>query len=100
MAPGASRPYRSPVGITGAVVAGVMSAAIFVGVMLNPDYRSAIVAIAVVFVVGLAAFALWGRTRLVLSPEEEYALNGGLDGRLPSGGEPALDEELDSMLTR
>lgn len=76
--PGAARPYRSPVGIPGAVVAGLMSAAIFVGVMLNKDYRSAIVAIAVVFVVGLAAFALWGRTRLVLSPEEEYALAGGL----------------------
>ena len=87
--PKASRPYRSPVGIAGAVLAGVMSAAIFVGVMLNKDYRAAIVAIAVVFVVGLLAFALWGRKRLVLSPEEEYALSGGLH----AGGTDAAEVE-------
>ena len=28
----------------------------------------------------LAVFALWGRKRLVLSPEEEYAVSGGLHG--------------------
>ena len=98
--PNAARPYVSPTGIAGAVVAGLLAAMIFVGVMLNPDYRLAIIAIAVVFAIGLGTFAVYGRTRLILSPEEEYALNGGLDGRLPSGGEPALDEELDSMLTR
>ena len=84
--PGAARPYRSPVGIAGAVVAGLLAAAIFVGVMLNPDYRSAIVAIAVVFAVGLVVFALVGRKRLVLSPEEEYALSGGLHA---TSAEPA-----------
>lgn len=76
--PDAARPYRSPVGVPGAVFAGLIAAVIFVGVMLNPDYRTAIVAIAVVYAVGLAAFALWGRSRLILSPEEEYAMSGGL----------------------
>jgi ethanolamine permease len=34
----------------------------------------AIIAIAVVYIVMLIGFAVWGRHRLVLSPEEEYAL--------------------------
>jgi ethanolamine permease len=76
--PNAVRPYSSPTGVPGAVVAGLLAAMIFVGVMLNPDYRLAIIAIAVVFALGLAAFALWGRQRLILSPEEEYAMSGGL----------------------
>jgi ethanolamine permease len=83
--PDAARPYRSPVGVPGAVVAGLLAALVFVGVMLNPDYRSAIVAIAVVYLVGLVAFALWGRSRLILSPEEEYAMTGGLGSGAESG---------------
>lgn len=77
--PDAARPYRSPVGVPGAVVAGLLALAIFVAVVLNPDYRAAIAAIGVVFAVALVAFAVWGRSRLILSPEEEYALAGGLD---------------------
>ncbi|WP_024286184.1 amino acid permease [Cellulomonas sp. KRMCY2] len=94
--PDAARPYVSPVGVPGAVVAGLLALMVFVGVMLNPDYRPAITAIAVVFVGGLALFALWGRKRLILSPEEEYALGGGmgtpgrlLDDPATSGSAPA-----------
>jgi ethanolamine permease len=76
--PTALRPYVSPVGVPGAVVAGAIAVLTFVGILFNEDYRPAIVAIAVVFVVGLVLFALWGRHRLVLSPEEEYAMSGGL----------------------
>ncbi|MGY1783359.1 amino acid permease [Geodermatophilus sp. SYSU D01036] len=86
--PNAVRPYRSPYGVPGAVFAGLVAALVFVGVVLNPDYRPAIVAIAVVFALGLAAFALVGRHRLVLSPEEEYALTGGLHAG-PAGEDPA-----------
>ncbi|QTE30905.1 amino acid permease [Pengzhenrongella sicca] len=74
--PDKPRPYVSPTGVPGAVVAGLLALTILVGVMLNPDYRLAIVAIAVVFAIGLTTFALWGRNHLVLSPEEEYALGG------------------------
>ncbi len=95
--PDAVRPYLSPTGVPGAVVAGLLAAMIFVGVMLNPAYRLAIVAITVVYVVALALFAVWGRTQLILSPEEEYALNGGLAGT--GAEEPDLDEELDALLT-
>lgn len=75
--PTAHRPWVSPVGIPGAVVAGVIAAITFIGVFLNPDFRPAIIAIAVLYAIGLALFGLVGRTRLVLSPEEEYAVSGG-----------------------
>lgn len=76
--PNAKRPYLSPMGIPGAVLAGVISAAIFLGFLLNEAFRPAIVAIAIVYVIGLVLFAVDGRKRLVLSPEEEYAMTGGL----------------------
>jgi ethanolamine permease len=76
--PNAARPYRSPLGITGAIIAGVIAAAIFIGLALNPTFFIAIVAVAVIYVIGLILFAVWGRKQLVLSPEEEYAVSGGM----------------------
>lgn len=101
--PDAVRPYRSPVGVPGAVVAGLLALMVFVGVMLNPDYRPAIIAIAVVYAAGLAAFALWGRKRLILSPEEEYALTGALgaapaDAAAGRDGEAFDDAEAEALL--
>ena len=78
--PNANRPYRSPWGVPGAAVAGVLSLAIFFGFFINEPARPAIVAIAVVYLVMLLIFAFYGRKRLVLSPEEEYAVSGGLHG--------------------
>ena len=91
--PNASRPYRSPFGVGGAVFAGAVAALIFVGVMLNEDYRQAIIAIAVIYVVALVGFAIFGRHRLVLSPEEEYAMSGGLHGDPQAEGYGAIDVE-------
>ena len=42
--------------------------------------RPAFAVIAVVYVVMLLIFALDGRKRVMLSPEEEYAVSGGLHG--------------------
>ena len=78
--PNAKRPYRSPWGVPGAVVAAVIAALIFLGFLLNPTFVPAIIAIVVVYAVMLIIFALWGRHRLILSPEEEYAVSGGLHG--------------------
>jgi ethanolamine permease len=78
--PNARRPWVSPTGNAGAIVALVIAAITFVGVLINPDYRPAVIAIVVFYIVGLLAFALYGRHRLVLSPEEEYAVTGGLHG--------------------
>ncbi|WP_129786203.1 amino acid permease [Promicromonospora panici] len=85
--PDAVRPYKSPTGVWGAVVAGVISVAAFLGILLNSAFQVAVVTFVVVFVVGLALFALVGRKRLVLSPEEEYAMSGGLSAG--AGGDGA-----------
>ena len=76
--PNAKRPYTSPVGVPGAVVAGIIALAVFIGFLLNPPFLPAIGAIAVLYVIMLVVFALVGRNRLVLSPEEEYALSNGM----------------------
>lgn len=92
--PTAVRPYVSPLGNTGAIVAGLLAAVTFVGVLLNETYRPAIVAIAAVYVIALLGFALFGRHRLVLSPEEEYAMSGGLHRDPAVEDYKALESEL------
>ncbi|MBX3098968.1 MAG: amino acid permease [Salinibacterium sp.] len=92
--PTAKRPYLSPTGIPGAVVAGLIAVLIFVGFILQEAFRPAIIAIAVVYVVMLALFALFGRTKLVLSPEEEYALSGGMHGDPQAEGYDAMEGEV------
>jgi len=74
--PNLNRPYKSPLGSMGAIVGGVIAALIFIGQALNEGYRDAIIAIAVVYVIGLLGFALFGRKKLVLSPEEAAAVKG------------------------
>ncbi|WP_448004079.1 amino acid permease [Agromyces bauzanensis] len=93
--PNANRPYLSPWGVPGAIVAGVIAALIFVGTLINPTFLPAIIAILIVYVVMLIGFAVYGRHHLVLSPEEEYAVSGGLHGdpqKEGYGGE--VEEEL------
>jgi len=94
--PNANRPYRSPWGVPGAAVAGILSLAIFFGFFINEPARPAIVAIAAVYIVMLLIFAFYGRKRLVLSPEEEYAVSGGLHGdpQKEGYGGPVEDELL------
>jgi ethanolamine permease len=70
------RPYKSPVGNAGAWIAGLLALLIFIGQALNPAYRQAIIAIAVVYLLGLLYFGLVARNNLVLSPEEEAAVKG------------------------
>jgi len=92
--PTAKRPYLSPTGIPGAIVAGLIAAAVFVGFLLNPPFLPAIVAIAIIYVIMLALFALYGRHRLVLSPEEEYAISGGLHGDPQAEGYDAMETDV------
>ncbi len=92
--PNAKRPYVSPWGIPGAVVAAVISALIFLGFLLNAAFQPAIIAIVIVYVLILLGFAIWGRHRLVLSPEEEYALSGGLHGDPETEGYDAMEAEM------
>ncbi len=92
--PNAKRPYKSPWGIPGAVVAAIISALIFLGFLLNAAFQPAIIAIAIVYALILLGFALYGRHRLVLSPEEEYALSGGMHGDPETEGYDAMEGEV------
>ena len=74
--PNLNRPYKSPVGVPGAAVAALLALLIFVGQALNPALTTAIQAIAIVYVIGLLGFGLFGRKKLVLSPEEQAAISG------------------------
>ncbi len=92
--PNAKRPYKSPWGLPGAYIAAIIAAFVFVGFLLNPTFQPAIIAIVIVYVLILAAFAVWGRHRLVLSPEEEYAISGGLHGDPQADGYDSMEAEV------
>jgi ethanolamine permease len=81
--PAAKRPHRSAFGVPGAVVAGVISLVVFIGVLLNPAYTLAIYTVVVLYVLALVYFALRGRHNLVLSPEEEYAISESMHVSVP-----------------
>lgn len=67
------RPYRSPLGISGAALAIAISIATLLTLFLNRDYRPGVVGAAIWFLLGIAYFALHGRHHLVLAPEEQFA---------------------------
>ena len=73
--PNMNRPFVSPVGVPGAVVAGVIALASLGAILYNDDYRPGVYGVAIVYVVAMAYFAIAGRHRLVLSPEEEAAMS-------------------------
>ncbi len=75
--PNANRPYKSPWGTFGAYSAAAIAALVFIGLLINPAFQAAIVAIIIVYVLILLGFGLHYRKQLVLSPEEEYAMSGG-----------------------
>ncbi len=78
--PNIERPYRSPVGIWGAAIAGVIAVVSLVSLYLDETYRPGVIGTAIWFVLGLVYFAVSGRNKLVLSPEEEFALTSGNKG--------------------
>ena len=78
--PNIDRPYRSRFGIPGAVVAGSLAAIALVSIFLNDAYRPGVYGVAVYYILGVLYFAIAGRHRLVLSPEEEFALTAGEHG--------------------
>jgi ethanolamine permease len=74
--PDMERPYRSKFGIPGAA-ATVLIAIVTVGYqMKDPIYRAGVIGVIIWFAVGVAYFALFGRKKLVLSPEEAFAMGG------------------------
>ncbi len=75
--PDIARPYVSKLGVPGAIVAAVIAAVSLISLFFNPDYRPGVVGVAIWFVAAIAYFAIAGRHKLVLSPEEEFAMSGG-----------------------
>lgn len=71
--PDIERPYRSPLGVAGAILAIAISAITLVLLFLNRDYSAGVIGAAVWFLCGIAWFALHARHRLILAPEEEFA---------------------------
>jgi ethanolamine permease len=78
--PNIARPYRSSWGETGAIVAGIIAVVALVSIFLNEDYLPGVYGVAIYYILGLIYFAIAGRNRLVLSPEEEFALTKGERG--------------------
>jgi ethanolamine permease len=78
--PNIERPYVSKWGIPGAAIAGIIAVVSLVSIFLNEDYRPGVYGVAIYYILGLLYFAIAGRNRLVLSPEEEFALTAGEKG--------------------
>ncbi|MDW5377794.1 amino acid permease [Halomonas sp. HP20-15] len=72
--PGMERPYRSPFGNAGAWVTIVIAVVTIFFQLSDATYRIGVVGVAAWFAVGIVYFALVGRHRLILSPEEEFAV--------------------------
>ncbi len=72
--PGLARPYRSPMGVTGAAITIVIAAVTLVYQLLDPVFAAGVLGVGAWFAVGIAWFALVWRHRLVLSPEEAFAV--------------------------
>ncbi len=68
------RPYVSPMGVAGAVIAGIIALVTLVVLFRNPDYNKGVIGAAIWFLLGIAYYAVYARRRLVLAPEEEAAL--------------------------
>jgi ethanolamine permease len=71
------RPYASPAGVAGAAIAGGIALLTLIILPFNEAYRDVVLGVGAFFLVGLLYFAIAGRHRLVLSPEEEFALGHG-----------------------
>lgn len=67
------RPFISPLGRSGAIVAGLIAMATLIFLFVNPDYRPGVYGVAIWFALSLAYFGLYARHRMILSPEEEFA---------------------------
>jgi ethanolamine permease len=79
-------------------VAGGLAAISLVAIFLNEGYRPGVYGVAIYYVLGVLYFAIAGRHRLVLSPEEEFALTQGEAGIPEAAGFTASHEEQAAIL--
>jgi ethanolamine permease len=75
--PNLHRPYRSPFGIAGAAICMIIAAVTLYFQLTDAVFQTAVIGVAVYYVIMMAYFLLFGRHKLILSPEEEFALTKG-----------------------
>jgi ethanolamine permease len=78
--PNIERPFRSPLGVPGAWLTVVIALVTIFFQLSDPVYRVGVLGVAVWFVIGILYFHFYARNRMVLSPEERFAM-GHRDGR-------------------
>jgi ethanolamine permease len=79
--PDIERPYRSPLGVPGAILAGAIALVTLLALfVVDPVYQKVVVGAALWYALGLVYFAVYARRRLVLSPEEAFAVRAEPDG--------------------
>ncbi len=73
--PSLARPYKSPLGIPGAIVGAVLAIISLFACFSIADYRPGVIGVGVFMAVAIAYFMLYSRKKLVLqAPEEQIAL--------------------------
>ncbi|HEY4892055.1 MAG TPA: amino acid ABC transporter permease, partial [Reyranella sp.] len=72
--PGLARPYRSPLGVAGAIVTLVVATITLAFQLVDPLFARGVIWVGVWFTLGIIWFALVGQNRLVLAPEEAFAI--------------------------
>ena len=74
--PDIERPYRSPLGVPGALIALLIALVTLVALFVtDPIYQKVVIGAAVWYGLGLLWFALYARHKLVLAPEESFAVS-------------------------
>ena len=73
--PNIERPYRSPLGNPGAYVTIVIAVVTLLYQIQDPNFTKGVVWVIAWFVIAIIYFALVGRHKLILSPEEEFAMS-------------------------
>jgi ethanolamine permease len=87
--PAVERPYQSPLGIPGALLALAISAVTLVALFASdPIYQKVVIGAALWYAAGLVYFAVYGRHQLVRSPEEAFALRARAGSAGPLQGRP------------
>ena len=71
--PDLERPFVSPLGVAGAVMAALIAVATLVALFVNPAYNKGVIGAAAWILLGILYFAFRGRHQLVLAPEEQFA---------------------------
>lgn len=73
--PNLARPYVSPLGSAGAAWTVVVAIVTLYFQLSDPSYRVGVIWVAAWFALCIIYFAAIGRKKLILSPEEEFAMN-------------------------